>query len=279
MLDAIRRPLRKDEGMQPESAMVADRLIKPNDRLRPFDRLEIYNQQYWWRLIGAFGEDFPAVRAVIGPRKFDALTVAYLEKYPSRSWTMRNLGQHLAEFIAVEPQWTAPNTDLAADVARVEWATTTAFDDADVAPIEAAKFASADPSRLRLALQPHLVLLQLHHAVDRLLARLRRKRNTVVEVASNAVTERHAAKAPRLSAQRLKESFHLAVHRSEGTVYFKRLNAVSYGLLCALRDGKTVEEACEAVVPILEQIDGDATALIRQSFATFSALGWLVPRK
>ena len=51
------RPLTRDDGMQRmqrwrATAEVAARFIKPNDRLNSFERLQIYNQQYWWRLLG-----------------------------------------------------------------------------------------------------------------------------------------------------------------------------------------------------------------------------------
>src|SRR5678816_3176842 len=76
MAGAIMRPLASGERMQRDSAAVAARIIKPNDRLDSFERLQIYNQQYWWRLLGNFGEDFHGLRAVIGQRKFDRHTNA-----------------------------------------------------------------------------------------------------------------------------------------------------------------------------------------------------------
>ncbi len=42
--------------------------IAPNSRLTSFERLEIYNRQYWFRVLGALAEDFPALRSVIGAR-------------------------------------------------------------------------------------------------------------------------------------------------------------------------------------------------------------------
>jgi len=44
----------------------AARYIKPNDRLTSFERLEIYNRQYWFRVLGGLAEDFPGLRAVLG---------------------------------------------------------------------------------------------------------------------------------------------------------------------------------------------------------------------
>ena len=119
MSAALFRPLTPQWGMQKHwtdgSRMqdVAAEFIKPNDRLTSFERLQIYNQQYWWRLLANFADDFRGLRAVLGERKFDRVAVAYLEAWPSRSWTLRNLGSHLAEFLAARPELTAPHSALA----------------------------------------------------------------------------------------------------------------------------------------------------------------------
>ena len=71
MFAAITRRLEYN-GMQStwtdgsDMARHAELFIKPNDRLSSFERLQIYNQQYWWRLIESFSEDFRGLCAVIG---------------------------------------------------------------------------------------------------------------------------------------------------------------------------------------------------------------------
>ncbi len=90
------------------AAQVAAQLIKPNDRLTSLDRIEIYNRQYWFRLIDCLYEDYPGVLAILGQRKFNKLICAYLEKYPSRSFTLRNLGDRLARFIDERPDLVSP---------------------------------------------------------------------------------------------------------------------------------------------------------------------------
>jgi hypothetical protein len=55
----VTRPLTADLWMQSEAEdsssveQIAASYIKPNDQLSSFDRLEIYNRQYWFRVIGA----------------------------------------------------------------------------------------------------------------------------------------------------------------------------------------------------------------------------------
>ena len=90
--------------------------IKPNDRLTSFDRLEIYNRVYWFRVLDCLYDDYPGLRAVLGERKFMKLITAYLAKYPSASFTLRNLGSRLEKFLREEPRWVAPRAELALDM-------------------------------------------------------------------------------------------------------------------------------------------------------------------
>ena len=88
MAAAIMRPLTADEEMQPKApdgramSAVAESFIAPNSRLTAFERLEIYNRQYWFRVLDALAEDFPALRAVVGGRAFEKLSIQYLTAHP-----------------------------------------------------------------------------------------------------------------------------------------------------------------------------------------------------
>ena len=92
--------------------------IKPNDRLTSFERLEIYNRQYWYRLKDCFYDDYPGLRAVLGDRRFERMAQAYLARHPSECFTLRNLGRRLLPFLENEPRWIAPNQRLALDMVR-----------------------------------------------------------------------------------------------------------------------------------------------------------------
>src|SRR5580658_666433 len=138
---AIFRPLTSDFLTQKkwtdgrDSAEVIAEFIKPNDRLTSFERLEIYNRQYWYRLIDNLYEDFPGLLAILGQKKFSPLTRAYLAKYPSKSFTLRNLGRNMPRFVEEEPKWTRPHEKMALNMARFEWAQVLAFDGRAEPPI------------------------------------------------------------------------------------------------------------------------------------------------
>jgi len=134
MFEAIRQPLTADEGMRLRTRdgrslkALANEIIRPNDRLTSFERLEIYNRQYWFRILSALSEDFPGLRAIIGERRFEKLATAYLFDCPSRSFTLRNLGSRLESWLVAHPAYIAKCENIALDMVRLEWAQIEAFD-------------------------------------------------------------------------------------------------------------------------------------------------------
>src|SRR5262252_7839981 len=138
VFDVIRQPLTASEGMREKTRdgrpvkEIVDAIIKPNDRLTSFERLEIYNRVYWFRILSALAEDFPGLRAVIGQKKFDRLLIAYLTDRPSVSFTLRDLGSRLEAWLREHPEFTPKTERLALDMVRLEWADIEAYDSADL---------------------------------------------------------------------------------------------------------------------------------------------------
>ena len=278
MQGALTRPLAPGDRMQrhwtdgrPMAEVVAE-FIKPNDRLTAFDRLEIYNRMYWFRLIDCFYDDNPGLRAALGSARFNRLALAYLAKHPSRSFTLRNLGSHLAEFIRRTPRWTAPRTALALDIARFEWAQTVAFDAAVRPVLTAADFGRANPARLRLALQPYVTLLALNHPVDTYVLAVK-KRDSLRAETSNATTSARPVARSRAVARPGRERTWVAVHRVDNRVYYKRLAAPAYQILVALRDGQLLARAVAAGGR------GVTAQQVQEWFALWTQLGWICRRK
>jgi hypothetical protein len=274
MAGAIMRPLRPEDGMRPDAEEAAAALIKPNDRLTAFARLEIYNQQYWWRLLGNFRDDFPGLAAVLGDRRCDQLAVAYLDAHGSTSWNLRDLGQHLPEFIRSHSALTTPLTQLALEMAMVEWARVVAFDGPALPPIDANALAAHPPDQLRLRLQPHITLLELTFPIDRLLAQLKNS-SADASTASNAVSGAHVARRRRLFARPARKPIYLAVHRLDCSVYYKRLEREAFRLLTALQQGENVGSACELAFFDAAARHEKAAALVQNWFATWMRFGWL----
>src|ERR1700735_2334637 len=161
MAEDVMRPLTSDLEMQSEASdgrstqKLADSYIKPNEHLSSFERLEIYNRQYWFRVIGAVAEDFPALNTVLGDKAFNRLVLAYLQENPSTSFTLRNLGSKLPQWLKHHSEFAPSRHMLIQDVAKLEWAYVEAFDSAEIAPLSASDLSALDASS-SLFLQPHL---------------------------------------------------------------------------------------------------------------------------
>lgn len=276
----VSRPLTGTHRMQrtwtdgrPTSA-VASQIAKPNDRLTSFERLEIYNRMYWFRVLDCLYDDCPGLRGVLGDRKFMRLSVAYLTKYPSRSFTLRNLPSRLAQFIREEPQWTRPHTALCLDLAHFEWARVEVFDTAARPVFTVDDLLDTPPAKLRLNLQPYLQLLELDYPVDDYVLEVKKREAELLRGdASNAPTERKVRAQAKLARPRAART-HVAVHRLNGMIYFKRLEPAAYKILTAIRAGRTLAQALSVGVPHAKQPRDDWAAKVQAWFTVWMELGW-----
>jgi hypothetical protein len=279
---AVMTPLTPSERMRSVAPggrslrAVANKIIKPNDRLSSFERLEIYNRQYWFRVLSGFAEDFPGLRAVVGTRVFDKVAQAYLRDCPSRSFTMRNIGSQLQAWLSKHPAFAKSKQKLALDMVRLEWAEINAFDGKRDTPLTPEDLAQADPAKLRLRLQPYLTLLDLRYPVDNLLLEVR-KNSEEVSVASNAFSERHKTKRVTAVARMKPSPIFLAVHRLGEEVYFRRLEREEFAILSLLRGGKSLNAAIESGLRKSATPLDARPLLVQKWFQTWSTLGWFCP--
>lgn len=74
----------------------AENWIKPSAQLKPHQRIEIYNQQYWIRLLKILGEIYPTLLRFFGKYAFeDKIGIPYLACHPPKSWLINQIGDEL----------------------------------------------------------------------------------------------------------------------------------------------------------------------------------------
>jgi len=94
-------------GMQSDVAQSAiplqsdqlDDVILPSRQLSSRLRLEVYANAYYARLLECLREEFSASHYLLGTETFDAFAFAYLQSYPSRSYTLADLGAQFPKFL------------------------------------------------------------------------------------------------------------------------------------------------------------------------------------
>ncbi|HEU4415720.1 MAG TPA: DNA-binding domain-containing protein [Candidatus Angelobacter sp.] len=280
VFDVIRQPLTEDERMREQTLdgrstrEIAEKIVKPNDRLTSVERLEIYNRVYWFRILSSLADDFPGLRAVVGQEQFDKILLAYLTELPSESFTLRNLGARLESWLSQHSDFARGHKRMALDMVRLEWADIEAFDAAEFPRLTQEELGALgeDPT---FQLQPNLFLLDLAYPVDEFLLKVRETEEPESDIASNVVIIDHADEKPRKRhALPRAKKVHLAVHRQENIVYFKRLKPEAFALLRALQQGQSLSRAIESSVDWSGKPLEKIMEQLHDWFANWSGLGW-----
>lgn len=105
MQAAIRQP----DG---DGAAWIDAVIEPSQALCSRDRLLIYANAYFARLLEVMSAEYPAVRHAVGPDVFAEFVFGYLQRHPSTSYTLSQLGAKFpADLAATRPPREADGPD------------------------------------------------------------------------------------------------------------------------------------------------------------------------
>lgn len=160
------------DGLRAEGVPRArlEAVVRGDDRMTARERLEIYANAYFSRLLDSLKEDFPATSAVLGETGFHNLITGYLIEYPPREPNIHFAGRHLADFL--RGHWMGAERPFIADLAALERAATEVFHDIDAAPLDPAAFRAVSPAEwpaIVLRAIPASRLLDLQWAVDTIL--------------------------------------------------------------------------------------------------------------
>lgn len=140
-------------------------VVLPSSTLSPAERVGVYHGMYLLRMEEALAADYPLVRRFLGDG-FDRLVTEYVDRHPSRSYTLNRLGDHLPRFFA--ERLDQPDAAFLHDLARFELAMTEVFDEQESPTLSTADLEAVPPESWESArLRPiaALRLLELEHAV------------------------------------------------------------------------------------------------------------------
>jgi hypothetical protein len=242
-----------------------DSVIAPNDKLSAFERLEVYNRQYWFRLFQALETDYPALIKLVGRDQFHDLAEAYLSDHPSTSYTLRNLGSRMVDWITMHPHQGGEHPEAAIDIAKLEWAYVEAFDAAELPPAKPEELAAAG-EEARLRLQPHIQFVELRTAIDEFTAK-----------AHDFPFSRRDKQHRCFGKDRFKalaETFTVAVYRKNDQVAQLPLEAEAITLLKTIAAGKPLGEALETAFIASSAAPENIAPRVQQWFAVWSGLQW-----
>lgn len=214
MHDAITAP-------RPPVAADVERHILPSRTLDAEQRLSIYRDMYAIRMEEALEVDYPAVAALLGHHDFHHLVNAYIQRHPSRTYTLNRLGDAFPRFIAE----TMSRRRALHDLARLELAMTEVFDEQESPLVDATAIAS----------------VPAHAAATMRLIPIRALRLLAFDYPVNDVFQRFRDDEP-LRIPRRKATW-LAVHRRDYSVMRLPLGERPFALLQLVCNGATLGDA------------------------------------
>jgi hypothetical protein len=264
----ITRPIDEDSKMNLTSpsnrpmSEEAQHYIAPSPTLQPHQRIELYNQQYWWRLLSTLHETFPLLTRLFGYAVFNqTIGIPYLETYPPNHWSLTLLGSRLVQWL--EECYHEEDRQFILNAAKLD----RAFDCTFLAPAYPKISASEDSGALAeqtLYLQPYVALF--HFPYD-----LLSFRTTFNEQdGDHWITHDF----PELSKE--KNDYYFVLYRTPKNILnWKPILAGEYFLLTSFKKGATVEQACEALEQQGEFIYNEASTHIASWFQEWMARRWL----
>lgn len=172
----IERPIDQESRMMPLSPEgismeeEAARFISASPTMLPHERIEVYNQQYWWRLLGILHENYPLLVRLFGYTAFNHIIAApYLCAYRPDHWSLGHLGGTL--FKHLDETYQTEDRRLILDAAVIDYAHILSFFNQQLPIVSLSEVkVQKDLTELievRLYLQPHLQLFELpYHLLD-----------------------------------------------------------------------------------------------------------------
>ena len=229
MQEVVAHPGTVEEAIESDGAekkIPSERLsevVLPSHSMTSAERVGVYHGMYLMRMEEALETDYPVIRYHVGDHQFSHLVREYVDRYPSTSYTLNRLGDHLPQFFLDEPEWR--EAAFLHDLARLELAMTEVFDEAESTVLGANELEGIPPEAwegARLKPISAFRLLALKHAVVPTLV---------------AYHEDRPSPSPRRRAT------WVALYRRDYSVLRLELSRAEYDLLSAIVDGAPLGEA------------------------------------
>ena len=216
--------------------------VEGRGQLRAEERVNIYAEMYFARLVDVLKSDFSHVAVLLGCERFHEAASQYLTRYPSIHPSLRYLGRFFPRFL--EEHATTVSLPFLGDLATLEWGRVEVFDALDAEPLRIEhlqNIASEEWPTLRFQLIPALRIIQCRWPVYEIW---------------NATEEEGVAMITNVRP----EPTALRIWRNDFSVYHAKINIIEQTVLNCLLSDKPFAAACAAVEEMAP--DGDAIAAV-----------------
>jgi hypothetical protein len=143
-------------GIEQEAA----HYIAASPTLKPYQRIQLYHQQYWWRLLKCLQSNFPMLLRLFGEAPFQhQLAIPYLTAHPPNDWALCKLGESLPQWL--QEHYQQEDRYLVVSAAKIDWAAGEVFWIESLPKIDFAQLSPEKTLSTTLILQPFIHLFAL----------------------------------------------------------------------------------------------------------------------
>jgi len=265
----ITRPIDDNSQMNPISpsgipmTIEASQYIMSSPTLNPDQRIQLYNQQYWWRLLSTLHENFPLTTRLLGYRGFnDTIAVPFLEKYPPDNWSLSLLGAKLPQWVREE--YDAEDKQLVQEAIDIDWTFIYSFYANEYPTLNSLESSEeTDITTITLYHQPHLKLFPLHY-------NLLLFRQKVLEEEPDYWSNHD------LPALGEEKKYWFVLYRDRRyNVSWLEIDNYEYSLLAQFAKGFTIEEACKFIESGDVELKKIATENLSNWFQKWTTRCWI----
>ena len=228
-------------------------VIGRSKNLTSLERINIYHEMYFLRLIEILEGDFPAVRYAVGEDAFTPIAKDFLVAHPSRYYDLSMLGAKFPKYLRGAKN--LKNRAFLADLAKLERSVEEVFDDQQVTSLKTDELLSIPQQRwaeARIGMIPALRLISSRFPINGFMEAFRKE----------AYPQIPAAKPN-----------WVCIYRRNYEVWRKDLDRPEFTILTALSKGKTVGEALGSAIE-LPEMPKDIGAAVTGWFQNWAANGF-----
>ena len=254
--DGIRAGIDSSRNSPPAiKGQKAHAIVRRSKNLTSLERINIYHEMYYLRLIDILRGDFPAVLYALGDDVFTEMAREYIIAHPSQHYDLNGLGAKFPGFMRGVKR--LKHRIFLGDLAKLERAIEEVFDEQPAKALTVDELLRVPQDQwvnARLQPVPALRLVASRFPINDFLEAVRGEKDPLLP----------AAKAS-----------HLVVYRKKNLrVWRLDLDAPQFAMLNALVRGKTVGQAVELCMEAPDAQSIDLAASVKRWFDEWAAFGF-----
>jgi hypothetical protein len=240
-------------------------VVEPSSRLGSAERLAVYGNAYFARLVECLGEEFPATRHALGEETFESFAFGYVNDSPSSSYSLGFLGERFAQYLIETRPTDVPKPgwpDFLIDLATLERTYAEVFDGPGPESLDTLKpedLQAIPPERvseIRFVPVPSLRLMEASFPVHEYVTAVRRDRAPEIPMPAETL---------------------LVITRREFVVRRGTVSRAEFQLLRAIIDGNTLGQAIELAAEVMPAgSDDEFAANLSEWFQHWASAGWFL---